>query len=279
MSALASLLVHLDASPRAEERLRVALALARDHDAELTALYAVSSIAAEFPFAVAGNPEATASLLDAEAAIRARARAGFDRVVAEFGRQPAWAEVDLEPERAVARQARYADLVVLGQQEPGETSMDGLSRHFVASVLLDSGRAGLVVPYAYAAPPSSSPGKVALVGWKNTREAARAVGASLPLLRRAGHVHVASWAEEGGDDAGPLDIAHYLRRHGVDATMHRREAASSDVGESLLSLAADLGADLLVMGCYGHGRAREWVLGGATRSILRSMTIPVVMAH
>jgi len=110
MTAIRSVLVHVDASARAEERLRVALRLGREHSAELTAMYAVSSIAAEYPFAMVGDPTATAVLLAAEAEIRQRARATFDRVVAESDARATWAEIDLQPERAVSRQARYADL-------------------------------------------------------------------------------------------------------------------------------------------------------------------------
>ncbi len=283
MSALRSVLVHIDASARAEERLRVALGLAHDHQAELTAMYAVSSIAAEYPFAMVGDPTATTVLLDAEAELRRRARAGFDRVVADTGVAATWVEIDLQPERAVARQSRYADLLVLGQQEPGTASSDGLSAGFVESVLIESGRPALVVPYA--GKPSSRPiGRIAVVAWKNTREAARALGGSLALLTRSERVHVVCWDDESADErtddsGGALDIERYLALHGVTATMHRHRSVPGDVGGALLSFAADVGADLLAMGCYGHGRAREWVLGGATRSVLRSMTLPVLLAH
>jgi nucleotide-binding universal stress UspA family protein len=281
MSAIRSMLVHVDAAERSGTRLRLALDLAREHGAELTAMYAVSSIAAEYPFAMTGDAAAAAVLLDAEAEIRKRARARFDAIVAGSAR-PAWCEVDLAPEHALSRQARYADLVVLGQQKPHEEPADGLSRRFAESVLMESGRPGLVVPYIDR--PASAPvGKVAVVAWKNTPEAARAVGAALPFLQRAQQVHVVCWDEGDGERAdparAPLDIEHYLALHDVRATLHRRGDAPADVGEALLSFAADVGADLLVMGCYGHGRAREWVLGGATRSILHSMTLPVLFAH
>ena len=283
MSALRSLLVHLDASERAEERLRVAIGLAREHRAELTAMYAVSSIAAEYPFAMVGDPNTTAALLDAEAEIRQRARTRFDRVLAETDARATWVEVDLQPELAVSRQARFADLLVLGQQEPVIASGDGLPAGFAASVLIDSGRAALVIPHVGKW--SSAPiGKIVVMAWKNTRESARALGASLDLLQRAERVHVVCWDDDSGDQrsdqtGGPIDIARYLALHDVTATMHRHRSVPADVGGALLSFCADVGADLLVMGCYGHGRAREWVLGGATRSVLRSMTLPVLLAH
>ncbi len=283
MSALRSLLVHLDASERAEERLRVAIALARTHRSELTAMYAVSSIAAEYPFAMVGDPTTTAALLDAEAELRQRARASFDRVVAESDAHATWVEVDLQAERAVSRQSRFADLLVLGQQDPAVASGDGLSPRFVESVLIDSGRGALVIPHV-GKPSSAAIGKIVVVAWKNTCESARALGASLALLQSAERVHVVCWDDDSGDrrsdeTGGPIDIERYLALHGVTATPHRHRSVPADVGGALLSFCADVGADLLVMGCYGHGRAREWVLGGATRTVLRSMTVPVLLAH
>jgi nucleotide-binding universal stress UspA family protein len=80
-------------------------------------------------------------------------------------------------------------------------------------------------------------------------------------------------------DAGQLDIAHYLQLHGNVPALHRLRASPSEAGDALLSLATDVDADLLVMGCYGHSRARELVLGGASRTVLQTMTLPVLMAH
>ena len=110
-------------------------------------------------------------------------------------------------------------------------------------------------------------GRVVLVAWKATRESARALSAALPFLQSAERVILALWADPGdGEDAAGPDIELGLRRHGVNVSVHREVAPAREVGELLLSKAADVGADLLVMGCYGHGRAREWVLGGASLS-------------
>jgi nucleotide-binding universal stress UspA family protein len=150
---------------------------------------------------------------------------------------------------------------------------------FVESVVIASGKPALVIPTIRLAEPV---GRVVLVAWKETREAARAVSAALPLLQKAGKVHVAIWEDPSSVKElaqAPLDIAQSLRAHGVEAEVHRHGPASREVGEFLLSRATDLSADLIVMGCYGHGRAREWVLGGASRTVLQSMTVPVLMAH
>ena len=87
-----------------------------------------------------------------------------------------------------------------------------------------------------------------------------------------------SWSREA-ERSFPLNLDGYLRLHGVAAQWHHRGEEPAELGELLLSQAFDLGADLLVMGCYGHGRAREWMLGGVSRTVLRSMTLPVLMAH
>ena len=138
----------------------------------------------------------------------------------------------------------------------------------------------LVVPYAFERRPV---GRRVLVAWNASREAARAVSDALPLLKRAGQVDVVAF-EPGksgaahGEEPG-ADIALYLARHGVKVTVSRVDAPDLDVGNQLLSRAFDLSADLIVMGAWGHSRLRELVLGGVTRTVLESMTVPVLMAH
>jgi len=126
-------------------------------------------------------------------------------------------------------------------------------------------------------------GKCVLVAWDASREAARAVADAMPLLAAADAVIVLAVDPQPGPDGhGEIpgaDIALHLARHGVKAQIERTVSAGVPIGELLLSRAADLGADMLVMGAYGHSRVRELLLGGATRSILASMTIPVLMSH
>ena len=141
-------------------------------------------------------------------------------------------------------------------------------------MLVESGRPALILPYAGAIGPI---GNTVLVAWKETREAARAVTCALPWLRRAGAVHVMAYGDGADDSMRALE--RYLAAQGVAATTHVRGEEEQDMGNALLSRAADVGADLLVMGSYGHSRAREWVLGGATRTILQTMTLPVLMSH
>ncbi|MCZ8255208.1 MAG: universal stress protein, partial [Polaromonas sp.] len=109
---------------------------------------------------------------------------------------------------------------------------------------------------------------------------ARAVTAALPILRNANAVHLLSWGADAaaGTRAGP-NIVSYLKAHGIQATWQQEETEPENLGDLLLSRAFDMQADLLVMGCYGRSRAHEWVLGGASRTVLKSMTLPGLMAH
>jgi nucleotide-binding universal stress UspA family protein len=280
MNAIKSILMHLDDSPACAKRLRAANAIAESMDASVTALYAVLPAFMQYAMAYSAGAEVAPLMLAVEADRRARTRALFDATVgsgtAKRLARVEWAECVGEPAWGFASQALVAELLVLGQRLEASDSPAGVAPDFNESVLINSGKAALLIPSIYKAEPI---GRVALVAWKPTREAASALSAALPFLQRAQQVHVAVWSEPGADATAGPDVAAALRRHGVNATLHRDVASSRDVGELLLSRAADLGADLLVMGCYGHSRAREWALGGASRSVLDAMTVPVLMAH
>jgi nucleotide-binding universal stress UspA family protein len=278
-SPLAQVLVHLDTSSHCAQRLEFARAVAREHGAAVTALYAVTPSVVALPFPPGGGMPTAASPRDIDEDFRARARKVFDVAMKKDGPAVAWAESSEFPVvSSFVRQALYADLLVLGQHD-SKGPNSGVPRDFVESVLADSGKPALVLPYEFAL---SAFGHTAVIAWKPTREAARAVTAALPFLQRASRVHVQSWGErEDSEIAGArLTLDHYLKLHGVDATWHRETGPEPEaIGDLLLSRCADFDADLLVMGCYGHGRAREWILGGATRTVLRSMTLPVLMSH
>ncbi|MGZ8256030.1 MAG: universal stress protein [Burkholderiaceae bacterium] len=275
MTPIRSILMHADATTPWVQQLGFAAAVAGMFEADLTTLYAAESVWAEHPLAMVESPEANAILRGVEERRLRRARADYDLAAAAIGGRLHWEEAGKRsPERAVTRRALTADLMILGQRPPVSAKEGGAGRHFVESVVMDSGRPAVVVPYISA----TAKADVVLVAWKDTRESARALTAAIPFLLRARRVHVATWSEPGSD-APEVDVLGYLRLHGIEATVQAHGAAPSQVGEAMLSLAADLSTDLLVMGCYGHSRARERVLGGATRSILETMTLPVLMAH
>jgi nucleotide-binding universal stress UspA family protein len=272
-----SSLVHMDASPRAAARLTLAQHLASRHGADLQAIYGVTpSMMASAWMAGDGIGAAASALAEVDRDLRDRSRAVFDKVAASGG-SLAWLDGGSAPYWSLMRHALYADLVVLGQPDPHDALTGPLPPDLVPSAIIDGGKPTWVVPYAGS---FGSLARRALIAWKPAREAARAVAAALPWLRETSEVHIATRPEaEDGDFDHAAALAHWLQRHGVAATIRSHSLGPGDVGEALLSLAADHGAEILVMGCYGHSRAREWVLGGATRSVIRSMTLPVLMAH
>ena len=279
MSPLKSILVHVDTSPQCPVRLAQAQQLAEAHDCAVTALFAASPTDLQYAFGMAPGLEVTAMAGSMETRRREQARAHFDAAVASGAHRLQWAE--LRPDQslvAFTRRALYADLVLLGQHDSTRGALLDVPADFVEWTLNDSGKPALVLPYTSRRP---LPMRTALVAWKESREAARALSAALPLLRQANKVHVVMWNDSQSPhspaDAAPLLAC--LQQHGVVAEVHPQGPTTSQLGDHLLSLAADLDADLLVMGCYGHARIREWVTGGVTRTVLASMTLPVLMSH
>jgi nucleotide-binding universal stress UspA family protein len=208
-----------------------------------------------------------------------RTRSRFEHAARAHGISAEWREIPEGPEADPALHARYADLTILGQLDP-DGAENELIRPRPEQVTLGSGRPVLIVPYAGH---FGRVGRRVVISWSATREAARAVSDAMPLLIAADLVTVLTIdPRDGSDGHGELpgaDISRHLARHGVKTEIERTVSAGLPVGEVLLSRAADLGADLIVMGAYGHSRARELLLGGVTRSLLRSMTVPVLMSH
>jgi nucleotide-binding universal stress UspA family protein len=170
--------------------------------------------------------------------------------------------------------ARDYDLSVLAQAEPDGDVSETLA---IEAALFNSGRPVLVVPYV-----QSTGLKLdrVMVCWDGSRNAARAVGDAMPLLRRAGAVEVVTIeSRERRNELAGAKIAEHLARHGLKVELKPIVAPDVDVANTILSHAADNAADLIVMGGYGHSRLREFVLGGATEGMLKSMTVPTLMAH
>jgi len=269
-----TILVHLDDRPRRAERLQLAFALAARFDAHLVALFALE--AARLPsYALAEAGDVVRKIESRHRSEAARAAENEFRQAERRAAAKAEWRMSMDDALAAVRvSARYADLVIAGQPEPEEP----LQKVFAGDLLLSAGRPVLFVPYAGRFPDA---GKRVLIAWNASREAARAVTDALPLLERAQSVEVVAFDPEGGDhgEIAGADIALYLARHGVKATAARQFAPDVEIGAQILSCAADVSADLIVMGGYGHSRLRELALGGATRSLLEAMTVPVLMAH
>ena len=171
--------------------------------------------------------------------------------------------------------ARRFDLSIVSQAEPEAVEP---ARSIVEAALFESGRPVLVVPYIQKAPLKLDR---AMVCWDGSRNAARAIGDAMPFLVRTKAVEVITVAGEPAksNELPGADIAHHLARHGLKVELERQVVRDIDVASTILSRAADKGIDLIVMGGYGHSRLREFILGGATRGILNSMTVPILMSH
>ncbi|MCB4822524.1 universal stress protein [Roseicella aerolata] len=284
--ALKELLVYLDGSDRSEARLTLAVGLARQHGSRLTGLCVTDP---SYPLAIRTgqarqSDPATLDLLVKRARQEQRDHAagierGFRERTERAGIQASWRLLEGEVARTVAAQARSADLVVVGQPNPDDPGADG-EDELVERALISAGCPILLAPFMGR---FDGGVRTVLVAWKSTRESARAVRDALPLIEKAQSVRVLTIGGRlgGGERDVPsgADIAAYLTRHGVAATALETERQGTSVADTLLNHAADMGADLLVMGGYGHSRLRELVLGGVTRDILRHMTIPVLMSH
>ena len=173
------------------------------------------------------------------------------------------------------RLARRFDLSVVGQAEPNKLASQDI---IIEGALFESGRPVIVVPYIQKAGLTL---EHVVVCWDGSRTAARAIADAMPLLRRSKAIDIVIVASgrEQPDEIPGIDLGQHLARHGLKIEIKRIVAGDTDVPNTILSYAADSSADFIVMGGYGHSRLREFVLGGATRGILASMTIPAFMSH
>ncbi|MGA0610757.1 universal stress protein [Caldimonas sp. KR1-144] len=278
MPDLRSILVHVDAGARCTSRLTFARALAAQHDAQVSALMALGPRLVDLPFAHAAGHEAAATMQSIDADRHRRGRASFDTANRAPGAAMHWDDAGAEDGVGTFVEAALChDLVVLGQHDPADASGIGVPSDFVETVVLGSGRPTLVLPCAGEYEQAD---RIVLIAWKPGREAARAVDGALPLLRAARQVHVLRAVEvDASPELSVGALEAHLERHGVVAPVvqHGRNGPLS--GQALLELADDVGADLLVMGCYGRSRAAERLLGGVTRTVLQSMRLPTLFAH
>jgi nucleotide-binding universal stress UspA family protein len=173
------------------------------------------------------------------------------------------------------RFARRFDLAVVGQARPKEGASEEL---LIEGALFESGRPIVVVPYVQTQPVTL---ERVLVCWDGSRPATRAIADALPFLRRAKAIDIVAFSGERGKGSELVgtNMARHLARHGLAVELKRVSAGNVDVPSAIRSHAAEIGADFMVMGGYGHSRLREFILGGVTRTILTSSTIPVLMSH
>lgn len=273
---LVDILLHLDNSPHAAQRTDVAAALAAQHGARLRALYTIAPQI--WPVAMGDGMipgELVQALVEQSRKFAAEAEARFLATAKTMNVSATWAVEEGHPPDLVARAGRVSDLIVVGQ-DAADQRPDAAGPGLAEDVALAAGRPVLAVPAVGRYP---KVGERALIAWNGTREAARALHDALPLLARAKSVLVASVDEVSPGRLPPEAAAEHLVRHGVKADSRRIPSGDLGVGDALLAAITDHAADLVVMGAYGHSRAREFILGGATRSLAQHMTAPVLFSH
>lgn len=275
------LLVHLDDSRGCARRIDAAVRLAAQHGAHLTGIYPIVEIPLLHYIRKQIPPDVRTSMAAEAQTLADRALEAF-RQAAQAGGVAHEAKVahalDATLTSALSIHARCVDLLVLGQVDPDERPY--VAHHRPEEIVLSCGRPVLILPHDGA---RGTLGERILLGWDGSREAALVVSQAMPFLRRASSVHVVSVdpesASSGEGEASGADIGVHLARHEVKLEVRSIETDRMPVGDALLAFAADHGCDLLVMGASARSRLRELVLGGATRTILRRMTLPVLMAH
>lgn len=267
----ANILVSVDFSGSAPDRVWLAAALARRFDAVLTGAAAAEVPVPLFAHDIRDAARQYDQFKDTILQELERAQAIFTRCAAEAPRT-AWSGGTDRPFAHLVAKARAADLLVVGRTGPTvlDPSPFGVA---VAPVLMEAGRPVLVVPPDVA----GVPGQRIVVAWKDTPEARRAISGALPFLRSSAQVFVVTTGQGAGSE-GVEEVAAHLRLHGASVTTHLLTTSVSDSGE-ILRFARDQQADLIVMGAYGHARLREWAFGGVTREILQETALCCLMAH
>ena len=279
MSGYKTIAAYVPDAARAERVFSVASALASQHGAHLSGYFVMPPELVTSVFGVGRQLIAAG-----RNALREQGQAVAERFEAAGATRQIrkdWRLVDAGRQtvpQTLAAHLRHADLVVVSQRSAEWE--DSMLLEFPEEIALQSGRPTLVVPNVGT---FGTVGRRVVVAWNDRREAARAVFDALPVLEAADEVKLV-WVnpdeeEKFQGDLPTADIAQALARHGVKCTSSVAYGTDQSVGDILLNECSDYGADLLVMGAYGHARLREFVVGGATRQILKTMTIPVMLSH
>jgi nucleotide-binding universal stress UspA family protein len=265
--ALKHILVLMDNLPQAEDRLDLALSLAKQHGAHLVGLNVVSH-----PLLPLRRHR------DADSGEAARAL--FTKKTAAAAVAGHWVSADVKAlgggvADAVNHYAIFADLVIVGQHEEGVEERRAEDR-LAERVILGSGKPVLIVPYTGGF--TKVPERV-LIAWKTGREMSRTLSDSLPLLQGAGCTHVFEVNPSHGEVADMEQLRGYLAAHGVEAQVETSAITELKIGDILLNRVSDEGSDLLVMGAYAAPHFGTYALGDVARHVLKHMTVPVLMSH
>lgn len=266
---LRKLLVHGSCDSLLSYRVEFASQIAREHDAKVTILFPLHGAAGEFLHAGHAPASAVARQIKAERLRAERLCTRTANQLAHQGVRADWLVTEGPPHETLAVRSAMADLLIMSWSEADWVSPQA------SSVVVAAGRPILVVPPAGSFSPCA---RKILVAWNGGRESARAIHDALPILQKSEKV-VLFTAQDAEHPADASDAAAYLSAHHVNVHLDHRPLRGSDAGKAILSAARCNKADMIVMGAYGHNRLHEWTFGGATRTVLQSMTVPTLLSH
>lgn len=274
--AIKTILVHLADDEEHLKRLEVALMLAREQKAHVTALFITTPIG--MPAQITGRGASAAYLSEATMQAKAKAEAleaefkmNCERSNVEFS----WIITEGDHLDLLARHAHAADLVI-ASQPTYESFEDRLRMRLPEELALHSGLPVLILPQDSEI---KSIGKRVLVAWKDTRETVRAIRDNISILIDAEKVFVLTVAPDTGDALSLHEVADYIARHGVNVETQHIGNYEHSIGETILDAADSCEADLIVLGAHGHSRLRELIMGSVTDHVVKNTEIPVVISH
>ena len=275
-----NILIHLDHSSGCQNRLEAAFDLARNFDAKITGLFVVAD------YIIPSYVEAQISV-DVMTDVTEKALARARGTLEEYQKLAREAGVSMEARvmegqliPILREHSKYSDLLLLGQDHPEDH--DNASYGLADSLLFEGGCACLVVPHSGKLKPL---GKRVLLTWNASRESARALREAMPLLAGAETVVMLSSEPDDGDTSIALGhphadaLARLLESHGIEAISSGFSDPDRSTSDAIIGQAAEMNADTIVMGAYGHTRLREIILGGVTRDLLKQAPVPLLLAH
>jgi len=279
-------LVYLDGFEGTEATMQSAAQFASQHKAKLTGLHVIgyplpsqTGVYFDSTRGSLSSTETLAMIRESALATARRAEAVFLKHLRAEELIGDWRTAEGMVAYTASVAARSFDLTIVGQIDAAHPPL-GSRKLVPEALLLESGRPVLIIPFRGQ---HAKIGTRVLIAWDGSREATRALNDAVPLLEKAALVAVVTLRQTGGDTAAtcadPTVVVSHVAQHGIQAEALHRQVKGERVAKALMRYAAEMKADLLVMGGYGHSRLHEIIVGGTTRGVLRNMTIPVLMSH
>lgn len=278
---LGRIAVHLGADDGCERRIEVAIKLAQEHQAELVGVYPIDVNVQQGFSGTALPREITQMIRERLLSDREEIKQKFLDATKEAGVTAHWRTPKGSLDEVLALHARYARVLIMSKSDDPQSTASPITTNLPETVIMAAGRPVLMVPAVGAI---NTIGDRVLFCWDKKREAARAFADAAPLLQKAKELVVLAIDEDTESlreqDIQENDFSDLCTALGYPAPkVLLRSSKGVGVGNVILNTATDYGSDLIVMGAYGHSRMRQWIMGGASKTLLSAMTVPVMLSH